>query len=463
MYFERALQQGHANCAIIGISPHSETLSTALSNQDGFYTVASLHPDETRYSVIGALTHVVSAARNPSFAMDALVNPKTSLVTLTITEKGYCHRPADGKLHTNNVAIQGDLKASTSPRTTPGLLVHALRLRRERGLKPFAIMSCDNLQSNGKLTKRVLLQYALNIDPALADWIAAGVACPSTVVDRITPKTSPADRAAAKEALGVDDHCLVCTEPYSSWIIGEYNGSERIPWASMGVKVVSDVAPHEVQKLRLLNGPHSALAYLGLLFGKATIADTMDDQRLAAYTALLMTNELAPTVQGVNDSEIQRFVVDTQARFRNTGIQHQVAQIAMDGSQKLPQRLLEPLLERINAEQSIDGIVIAITAWAACVLNVYSSAVSKIPSDPLLGEFAALAECTPKQSKPLARAVLSLSSIFNDELRSSTLFADRLTHWFERFLNVGPQLAVSEYIQASQTPSASNEPRRNIV
>ena len=285
----------------------------------------------------------LSAGRQVGLAavLAALTQPEIAIVSLTISEKGYCHHPASGRLMAEHPAIAHDIAHPAQPQSAPGLLLAALRLRRERGLPPFAVMSCDNMPANGRVTRQVLLDLAQRQDPALADWVRQEVAFPSTMVDRIVPAATPATLDEIAAALGgVRDECAIACEPFIQWVVEDNFAAGRPAWELAGAQLVSDVLPFEHMKLRMLNGSHSFLAYLGYLGGYRYINECMADEHYRRAALRLMLDEQAPTLS-VTGISLTDYAAQLIARFSNPALQHLTWQIAMDGSQKLPQRLLD--------------------------------------------------------------------------------------------------------------------------
>ena len=276
---------------------------------------------------------------NPEAVLHRLSDPAVAIVSLTVTEKGYCHDPATGELDESHPLIRSDLSDPGKPRSAIGVLAVAIARRRSAGVAPFTVLCCDNLPANGKTVHRILSRFAGLMSADLGAFVESEIATPSTMVDRITPATTDADRAVVRAALGVDDAWPVVTEPFSQWVVEDRFSAGRPALETVGVEMVSDVAPYEKMKLRLLNGAHSALAYLGSLAGYETVSDAMVDPGLAAFVAALMEDASA-TLAIPSEAERARYRQSLIARFRNPALRHRLLQIAMDGSQKLPQRIL---------------------------------------------------------------------------------------------------------------------------
>jgi fructuronate reductase len=351
-----------------GVSLRSPRVTGELAPQDCLYTL--LVRDGTRSSprVIGAVREVVYAGADPWAVAARIAGPDVSVVSLTVTEKGYRHDPATGQLRLGDPEIAADL-AGRPPRTVIGQLTAGLAARAAAGAGPVTVLCCDNLPSNGPTVRGLVQAYAQGYaarhgDAAgLPDWIAAQVAFPATMVDRIVPSATDADRADVAALLGVRDLGAVVTEPFSQWVIEDRFAASRPAWEKAGAQLVSDVAPYEKVKLRMLNGAHSALAYLGGLAGHEYIAGAVADDVLAACAHRLMTCDAAPTVQAPPGMETGAYAAQVIRRFGNTALRHRCAQVAMDGSQKLPQRLLGTVADRIAAGATPIWAGLAVAAW----------------------------------------------------------------------------------------------------
>lgn len=319
---------------ICGVSLRSPSTRDALTPQDNLYTRAERDGTGEHLHIMAALTELVVGA---DAALDRLLDPAVRIVTITVTEKGY----------------QGPL---------PTLLATALQRRHAANIAPFAVLSCDNLPGNGDTTRRYVLQAAEQLDPALARHIADSVAFPNCMVDRIVPATTAVDRARIDTTLGMHDAWPVICEPLTQWVIEDRFPQGRPAWECTGAELVADVRPYEDMKLRLLNGSHSSIAYLGQLAGWLTVADAIAAPELRAHIAALM-DEIATTLTLPPSVNLPSYQDALLARFANSALRHRTAQIAMDGSQKLPQRLFAPALARIAAGQRAPRIALGVAAW----------------------------------------------------------------------------------------------------
>lgn len=361
VYVDRCLAAGERGWGILGASLQSAASRDALAPQGCLYTLAVRDGAGESLSVIGALLGVHLAPENPSAVLDAMADPAIRIVTLTVTEKAYL-RNAQGDLDAAHPAIAADLRTPGAPRTIFGFLAGALERRRAAGVPPFTILSCDNLPANGATLHRLLIQFADLRDSAMSAFIAQQVACPSSMVDCIVPATTVEDRDAISARLGVRDEAPVVTEPFMQWVIEDRFPAGRPDWERFGVTMVEDVAPFELMKLRLLNGAHSALAYLGQLLGFETVADcfAQPEARALAGAVWRESSDTLPRVPGLDPADYTRQLA---SRFSNPALRHRTAQIANDGSQKLPQRIIAPALERLEKGQEARALSFVVALW----------------------------------------------------------------------------------------------------
>jgi fructuronate reductase len=429
MYTDDALAREPGDWGICGVSLRSPDVRDRLVPQDGLYVAVEKSPAGVRRRVIGSLREVLFLGDERDQVHARLAAATTRIVSLTITEKGYCHHPATGQLNLSHPDIVHDLADPGHPLTAVGLLVTALAARRTANAKPFTVMCCDNLPHNGALVRGLVLAYASASAPQLALWIAEHVCFPSTMVDRIVPATTEADIAENDAALGMHDAAPVMHEPFKQWVIEDTFVAGRPAWEMVGAQLVSDVEPFEAMKLRLLNASHSALAYLGFLAGHEFIYQVAAQPDFVAYMRALMRDEVAPTLAlpgGVDVLAYQNALVE---RFRNPALPHRTQQIAMDGSQKLPQRLLGTVRDNLAAGRSIDRLALGVAAWMRYVAGVDEAGRPIKVSDPLAGEFARIAAEHRGEPAGLARGLLGVRAIFGDDLPAAAPFANKVTSW----------------------------------
>ena len=405
------LAAGAMDWGIVGASLRSPETRDALAPQDGLYTLAVRTGAGADYRVIGSVLATEVAKEKPGHLIARLANPATRIVSLTVTEKGYCHTPQTGDLNEDHPEIVHDLQNPGTPCSAIGFLVAALARRRIAGTAPFTVLSCDNLSANGHTVGRIVTQFAALRSRNLAKWIEDEVAFPSTMVDRIVPETTEVDRAAVSSALGMIDAWPVITEPFTQWIVEDRFPAGRPDFAAAGVQLVSDVTPFEHMKLRLLNASHSALAYLGYLAGFETIAATMTDERFAAFARQVM-QDATPTLAMPEGTDLAAYSASLLQRFSNPALHHRTWQIAMDGSQKLPQRLLATMQDRLRLELPIDTHALAVAGWMRYVTGTDEQGRAIDVRDPLAAKLKAIAESAGPVADRLSPALLEVDSIF---------------------------------------------------
>jgi fructuronate reductase len=365
VYTDGAMEAGDRDWMIAGISLRSAAVRDQLAPQDGLYTVtdSATHRRQTR--LIGAIREVHVAPADPSRVTALIADRNTHITSLTVTEKGYL-RNSDRTLNAADPAVANDLEGTQPPRTLYGHLGAALAQRRATGLPGITILCCDNLASNGQQLAHLLEAFLDRRDPALASWFRRECSCPSTMVDRIVPASTAQDLDAVAARLGQRDEGAVFTEPFSQWVIEDRFAAIRPRWELAGAQFVRDVRPFEIAKLRLLNGAHSALAYLGLFRGHEFVHQAIADPGIRRSVESLM-REAATTLPEAPGLDIPLYISQLLERFSNAALAHRLAQIAMDGSQKLPQRWLPTLRHRQSAGQRCEALLHALAAWITYV------------------------------------------------------------------------------------------------
>jgi fructuronate reductase len=361
--------------------------------------------------VIGSVLRVLVAPENPRALLDALCAPATAIVSLTVTEKAYCRDPATGALDAKHPDIVHDLAHPDAPRSALGLLAAAIARRRAEGVAPFTVLCCDNLPANGHAVHRVLTEFARLRSPDFGAFVAGEIGCPDTMVDRIVPATTDDDRARVAAGLGMTDAWPVIAEPFTQWVIADRFSAGRPGWEAAGATMVQDVAPFEAMKLRLLNASHSALAYLGFLAGKETVADAMADPGLADFAARVM-DDATPTLALPAGMDVAGYKRSLLERFRNPALRHRTWQIAMDGTQKLPQRILGTTADRLAAGLPIDTHALVVAGWMRFAAGVDEAGRPIDVRDPKAAELAAIAKFAGPVADRLAPALLDLPDVF---------------------------------------------------
>ncbi len=440
------LAGGSMSWGIVGASLRSADTRDALAPQDHLYTVAVRAAEGTEHRVVGALLDSVVAREKPAALVERMADPAIRIVSLTVTEKGYCHTPQTGDLDERHPDIVHDLNNFDAPRSAPGFIVAALARRRAQGLSPFTVLCCDNLAANGHTVQRIVTQFAALRSKDLGKWIADAVAFPSTMVDRIVPETTDRDRDAVASALGMRDAWPVMTEPFTQWVVEDRFTAGRPDLTAAGVELVTDVKPFELMKLRLLNASHSALAYLGYLSGYETIADTMQDPHFARLAAQVM-EEASVTLTMPSGTNLAAYRASLLKRFANPALHHRTWQIAMDGSQKLPQRLLGAMQDRLAKGLPIATHALAVAGWMRYVSGVDEQGRPIDVRDPLAAEFAALARQAGPVAERLAPALLGVARVFGP-LGAEPRLREAVTAALGRLYANGARRAVATHVSA---------------
>lgn len=418
IYIEEAMARSGGDWGILGVSLQRPDIRNALAPQDGLYTALELGPEEQTARVVTSVTGVLVAPENPEAVLAAMADPAVRIVSLTVTEKGYCHEPATGRLNTDHPDIAHDL-THAMPRSAVGFLVRALDLRRQRGFRPFTVLTCDNLPANGQLVRGLTLDLAARIDPALARWIETEGRFPATMVDRIVPATTADTVAAVARLTGKEDAAPVQHEPFRQWVIADdFVGGQRPDLGAVGAQLVPDVTPFEHMKLRMLNGTHSALAYLGYLAGHQTIADCIADPPFSAFVRALWREEIIPALMQPPGVDLPAYADALHDRYRNPGIRHRTWQIAMDGSQKLPQRILGTLADNLAAQRGSPRLMLAVAAWMRYVGGVDETGRPIDVRDPLAARLRAASDSSGTAEGKVA-ALLACHEVFPETLASA--------------------------------------------
>lgn len=441
VYTEAALDAGDLRWGIVGASLRSPAVRDQLTPQDGLYTLAVRGAEGERLQVIGAIRDVLVAPENPEALLRALCDPAVKIVTLTVTEKGYCYDPATAALDEAHPDIVHDLANVSRPRTAPGFLVEALRRRREAKEHAFTVLCCDNLPHNGRTVATIVTRFARLRDQQFAGYIANEVAFPATMVDRITPATTDEDRAAISRRLGAEDAAPVVTEPFSQWVIEDRFPGGRPDWALAGAEFVTDVAPYENMKLRLLNGSHSTLAYLGYLAGYETVADTMKDPNYRRLAEGVM-DDASTTLKMPPGADVTAYKRALMERYANPALKHRTWQICMDGSQKLPQRLLGSIRDRLAAGTPIDRLVMGVAGWMRYVTGTDEEGKPIDVRDPLSARLRAIADQAGLVAERLAPALLDTREIFSPELAADPRFRTAVSRALAHIIAKGAKAAV---------------------
>lgn len=445
VYTDDALAAGGGDWRIIGVSLKTRFAADALNPQDGLYTLIERGEDRAPARIVGSIRQVIAPPEAPDAAIKAMSDPAIRIVSLTVTEKAYGLDRETGRIDPAHSAIAADLGHSEHPGGVLGMLVEALRRRRMQEDPAFTVLCCDNLPNNGGLVRQGVLDFARRIDSDLADWIEAEVAFPSTMVDRITPASTIETRENAAELIGCEDRAAIETEAFSQWVIEDRFTAGRPVWEAGGALFVEDVAPYERMKLRMLNGAHSMLAYAGFLSGHAHVRDVMADEALSALVARHL-RAAAATLEPLSAVDLEDYAQSLLTRFRNPLIAHETYQIAMDGTEKLPQRLLEPAVQALDHGQSLKPFAFAVAAWMRYCLGWNDDGEVHPLRDPRDMEIRALLKGTDLQD--VASVLHDLPGLFPSALLECEAWRSAVSSALDVMLQQGMAEAISRELEA---------------
>lgn len=364
-YMDRLLNDGHEENGVfeVDIMPSNLNFIEGLKKQDYLYSVLALSADGSReLRINGPIVGYANQTQDPGKVHEVLTSPYTRLITLTITEKGYCYLEGKGSIDWDNPLVINDLKSGNTPKSAIGCLAKALKTRFELHA-PVTIMSCDNIPENGKILKRCLLQFCEKKYPEIASWVAAEIAFPCTMVDRITPGTSPDDIESLKSDYDLEDSCPVHCEDFTQWIIEDSTCTTIPDFAKVGALIVNDVKPYELMKIRLLNGSHSALSYPAHLMGIEMVHDAMIDPTIRSFIRKYYMEHISGTLPKIFGVDLETYKDQLISRFSNHHIADKVLRLASDGSKKIANAILRPLEEGLESGKNVDSLILALAIW----------------------------------------------------------------------------------------------------
>lgn len=395
----------------VGVMPADARMRDALADQDGMYSMVVKHADGHRdVRIIGSIVEYLFAPEDPEAVIARMCDPAIRIVSLTVTEGGYNFDPATGEFDVDNAAIQADLVPEAVPQTTFGLITEALVRRREQGIPPFTVMSCDNIQANGDIAARTFGVFASLRDPELGEWLKTNVAFPNSMVDRITPVTTPTDIEELVRDFGVQDSWPVVCEPFFQWVLEDNFPTGRPPLENAGVQVVNDVEPYELMKLRLLNVGHQAIAYTGYLAGFRYAHEAASDPAIAAFTRAYMDLEGTPTLHPVPGVDLDEYKTTLIERFANPEVRDTLARLCADSSDRIPTWLVPVIKERLAAGADVTLSAAIVASWVRYALGTDEEGAPIEVVDRLREELAPLA--AKQSSEPLA--FVSVPALFGD-------------------------------------------------
>lgn len=416
MYLDRFLSEGGEGalewgiCGV-GVLPQDEHMHNVMQDQDCLFTLILRHPDGTiEPSVIGSIVDYLWTPKDMAAVFDHLVDPAVRIVSLTVTEGGYLKNAATGEFDPEHPSVQHDLAHPDEPSTAFAYIVEGLRRRRAAGVAPFTVLSCDNLQGNGDVTRQTVTRFAALLDEDLADWIDAKVAFPNCMVDRITPATTDADRSSLAQDHAIQDAWPVPGEPFTQWIVEDHFPAGRPALEAVGVQFVDDVVPYELMKLRLLNASHQAIAYLGAPLGYTLVDETMRDDRIRDFLEKYMAQEAEPTLGELPGIDVTAYEATLVERFSNPAIRDTLVRLATDGANRMATFALPAIKENLEAGRPVPLGAALVAAWAHYWDLIADGTIAgdQVPEDVHAGALSAAA------ADPRPEAFLELTEIFGD-------------------------------------------------
>ena len=425
----------------IGLRPEDRKVRDDLAGQDYLYTLFELgDSDDTQSRIIGSISDMLLAEDSIQAVIDKLASPHIRIVSLTITEGGYCIDDSTGEFMAHLPQIQQDLAQPHAPRTVFGVLCAALAQRRANHTPAFTVMSCDNLPHNGNVARKALLAFAALSNPDLHDWIAAKVSFPNAMVDRITPMTSNAHRLQLHDQLGIDDAWPVVCEPFIQWVLEDKFSNGRPAWETVGVQLTDDVTPYEEMKIKLLNGSHLALTYLGFLKGYRFVHDTMNDPLFVAYMRAYMDKDVTPQLAPVPGIDLTAYKNTLVQRFSNQAIADQLERVCSDGSSKFP-KFTVPTINRLIADGAeLKRAALVVAAWALYLKGVDETGQTYAIPDPR----AEFCQALVADDELIVQRLLGVEEIFGTAIAQSAEFVAA----FEWCLNSLREVGVSGTLES---------------
>ncbi|MBU3021692.1 mannitol dehydrogenase family protein [Aestuariibacter sp. A3R04] len=431
----------------VGLRENDRLMKSALEGQDYLYTLVEKHANgKVKANVIGALRDFLIAQDNPALVIDRMADEKTKIVSLTITEGGYNIDPSSGNFVVDNPDIVKDIARPKSPTTVFGFLAAALKKRREAGIKPFTVMSCDNIQHNGDMAKKMLLSFIRLSDVVLAEWVEQHVDFPNSMVDRITPATTDADRDIVAE-LGLTDNWPVVCEPFHQWIIEDKFSNVRPDWASVGAQFVTDVAPYEKLKLRMLNAGHSVLGLVGALAGFDSIHSAMDGRGMRELLSVFMTKEVVPQLDAVKGIDVLAYRDELLSRFSNPFIKDSLARICSQSSAKIPVFLLPTVFDNLNNEGAVSVAALTLACWCYYSDKQMSQSKKALQIDDVLADELHQAASDGAADPTM---FLALKTVFGD-LAAHKSFTEEYVKFTQDLYSEVPVLDIVERLLNAET------------
>jgi mannitol 2-dehydrogenase len=445
VYLDDLLGQGvtprWGSCGV-GLLEHDFHMRDALQPQDCLYTVLECSAAGERARVIGSLIDYLYAPQVPERVIEMMAAPETRIVSLTITESGYYLDHGTGGFNEHHPDIVRDLEHPGRPRCSFGFIAEALDRRRRRGLDPFTLLSCDNLQQNGDVARRMLLAFAALRDPALSAWVERHGAFPNTMVDRITPTTEEWHRSLLRDRYSVDDAWPVVTEPFRQWVIEDKFAVGRPPWERAGAQMTSDVLPYEKIKIRLLNGTHQAICHIGRLLGYKSVHQAVADPEIRSLVRQMMDEEVSPLLPVVPGMEIEEYKKTLLERFANPAMDDQLSRIAMEGSARIPKFVLPSIAEQLDRGGPVRFLSFTVACWFRCLAGTDDQGREL----PLVDPMADVLRERTLRGRADPGPLFGIANLFEKDLARSDRFVRHVTEALRSLYENGARATLQEWI-----------------
>lgn len=447
VYLDRLLSRGgHREWGLcgVGLLPQDKRMAEVMAEQECLYTLVERSAEGDRAQIVGSITEFLFAPEHPEAVLEKMASPDCRIVSLTITEGGYAVHQGTGEFDPAAGSIPWDLEHPHQPQGAYGYLAEALERRRARGLEPFTLMSCDNLQGNGDVLKKTFLAFVGLRNPELRDWIASKGAFPNSMVDRITPATKDEHRQLVRDQFGVEDGWPVVTEPFIQWVVEDHFPLGRPAWETVGAQMTHDVLPYEKMKIRLLNASHQTLCYIGMLLGYEFAHQTMEDARIRTLVRTMMDEEVTPLLPAVPGVDLEEYKATLIHRFANPTIRDQLSRIGTEGSARIPKFVLPSIRERL-AGGPLRILSFTVAAWFRYLTGVDDRGKSLPMNDPFLDELQALA----RRGQADPSGLLGLEKLFGD-LAAAPRFVSEVKEALAKFYSQGVERTLQEYSGVSR-------------
>ena len=424
----------------VGLLKHDARMRDVMRDQDCLYTVVERDNAGDQARVVGSMAAFLFAPDGPEAVLEKMASPECQLVSLTITEGGYYVHQGTGEFDAEHPDIQRDLANPHQPSCSFGYLLEAADRRRTRGLAPFTLMSCDNIQGNGDVAKKMLLAFAELRDPALRNWMEANVAFPNSMVDRITPATTDEHRALVREKFGVDDEWPVTTESFKQWVIEDHFSQGRPAWEKVGAQMTADVLPYEKMKLRLLNASHQAICYSGMLMGLSFAHEALAEPLIRGLMETMMDVEVTPLLPQPAGIDLTAYKATLVERFANPAIRDQLSRIGTEGSARIPKFVLPSVAEQLQRGGPMDRLSYTVASWFRSLSGQGDTGQPVPIIDPMEAKLRERAKAGGKDPGPL----LAMREVFSADVAEHPTFRAQVTGWLRSLYDEGTRATLQK-------------------